>query len=52
MDSNEASKAYNNRILEYNQETEDWEEVGAMKEARAAHGLAAVSYKDYAKWCE
>ena len=33
-------------------ETEEREEVGAMKEARGAHGLAVVSYKNYAKWCK
>ena len=43
-------KAYNN-ILEYNQETEEWQEVGAMKEARFDHSVTVVSYEDYAEWC-
>ena len=42
--------AYNN-ILEYNQETEEWQEVGVMKEPRFDHSVTVVSYEDYAEWC-
>ena len=41
---------YNN-ILEYNPETEEWQEIGAMKEARYSHAVTLVSYEDYAEWC-
>ena len=41
-----------NDILEYNPETETWQEVGTMKEARRDHAVTIVSLKDYADWCE
>ena len=40
-----------NNILEYNQIEEEWTEIGAMKEARANHGVAIVNYSDYEKYC-
>ena len=39
-------------ILEYNHETEEWQEIGAMKEARDSLAVSVVSFKDYADWCE
>ena len=41
-----------NNILEYNPETETWQEVGTMKEARDGHAVTIVSLEDYAAWCE
>ena len=45
---------WNNRndILQYNPETEEWQKIGTMKEARKLHAVTVVSYKDYAYWCE
>ena len=42
---------YNN-ILEYNPDTEEWQEVGNMKKGRVDHAVSVVSFKDYAAWCE
>ena len=41
-----------NNILEYNPETEEWQEIGVMTEARVYHAASVVSYKDFADWCE
>ena len=38
-------------ILEFNQETESWTLIGAMKEPRVAHAVSVVSIEDYEKWC-
>ena len=38
-------------ILEYSHETEEWHEIGAMKEARFQSGVTVVPYKDFANWC-
>ena len=38
-------------ILEFNQETESWSVIGAMKEGRYNHGVSLVSIDDYKKWC-
>ena len=38
-------------ILELSFETETWNEIGAMKEKRRDHAVSAVSYDDFAKWC-
>ena len=38
-------------ILEFNQETESWTVIGAMKEQKSGHAVSVVSYDDYEKWC-
>ena len=40
-----------NKILEFNPETEEWTEIGAMKVATGDHGLSIVDYKDYEGMC-
>ena len=39
-----------NSILEYNQETEKWVEIGSMRTGRYGHGVSVVfvSLRDYA----
>ena len=44
--STSASQNQNN-ILEFNTETEEWQHVGTMKEARYQHHVTVVSYDDY-----
>ena len=44
-------RTFKNMILEYNPKSEQWQQVGTMKEARSSPGLSVVSYKDYADWC-
>ena len=46
------SELGNNNILQYNPETEEWQKIGTMKEARQLTAVTVVSYKDYAYWCE
>ena len=48
------SELGNNRndILQYNPETEEWQKIGTMKEARQLTAVTVVSYKDYAYWCD
>ena len=36
-----------NNILEYNPMSEQWQEVGTMKQGRSSHAVSVVSYKDY-----
>ena len=43
---------YGNNILEYNPGTEQWQDIGTMKEARGYHAVTIVSLIDYAAWCE
>ena len=38
-------------ILEFNQETESWTVIGAMKEPKYATAVSVVSYDDYKKFC-
>ena len=38
-------------ILEYNPETEEWLDIGKMKEARYVHAVSLVSHEDFAQWC-
>ena len=38
-------------ILEFNQETEEWTEIGTMTVPRHRHGVAVVSFADYDQWC-
>ena len=40
------------KIIEYNPKSEEWQDVGAMKEARYHHAVSPVSFEDYADWCE
>ena len=40
-----------NDILEYSHETEEWQEIGTMKEPRRWHAVTVVSYEEYAEWC-
>ena len=40
-----------NNILEYNHETEEWTEIGAMREARESLSVTIVNFDDYAQWC-
>ena len=42
---------YRKNIIEYNHKTEEWQEISAMKEARAGHAVTVVSWEDYADWC-
>ena len=42
---------YRKTILEYHHMTEEWQEIGGMKEARAGHAVTVVKWQDYAKWC-
>ena len=39
-------------ILEFNQETESWTVIGAMKEPKSLHTVSVVSFDDYKKWCK
>ena len=39
------------QILEFHYETETWTEIGTMMEARWLHAVSAVTFDDYAKWC-
>ena len=39
------------RILEYNQVVEGWQEIGSMNEARWGQGMSVVALEDYAAWC-
>ena len=39
-------------ILEYNPVTEEWQEIGTMKEAINEPAVTHVSFEDYAAWCE
>ena len=41
-----------NNMLEYNPGTEQWQDIGTMKEARGYHAVTIVSLTDYAAWCE
>ena len=38
-------------ILEFNQETDSWTVIGAMKEDKYGHAVSVVSIDDYEKWC-
>ena len=38
-------------IVEFNQETESWTVIEAMKEPKYGHGVSVVSLDDYKKWC-
>jgi len=40
-----------NRIIEFNPETESWSVIGAMKEARRHNRVTIVPWADYEKWC-
>ena len=42
---------YRTEIFEFNQETESWTEIGALKGPRCSHAVSAVSFNDYEKWC-
>ena len=42
---------YRKNIIEYNHKTEEWQEISAMKEARAGHAVTVVSWEDFADWC-
>ena len=46
------STGVRNNIIEFDPETEEWQEIGTMKDARADHAVSVVSYSDYADWCE
>ena len=43
---------WRNAILEYNPVTEQWQEVGKMKEGKVLHAVSVVSFNQYAAWCE
>ena len=43
---------WRNAILEYNPVTEQWQEVGKMKEAKAVPAVSLVTLNHYAAWCE
>ena len=38
-------------ILEYFPNTDEWKEVGKMKEAKRSHAVSVVRFRDYSKWC-
>ena len=38
-------------ILEYYPKTEEWTQVGTMREARGSHAVSVVDFGDYAGWC-
>ena len=42
----------NNDILEYDPETEEWTQIGTMREARYGHAVSVVDFRDYAEFCE
>ena len=42
---------YSKEILEFNQESDSWIEIGAMKEPRYIHAVSVVSFDDYEHWC-
>ena len=41
-----------NDILEYDPETEEWTQIGTMREARYGHAVSVVDFRDYAEFCE
>ena len=46
------STGVRNNIIEFDPETEEWQEIGTMKDARSLPAVSVVSYSDYADWCE
>ena len=44
--------SHRNDILEYNPETETWQDIDTMEETRSNHAVTIVSLEDYAAWCE
>ena len=40
-----------NDILEYDPETEEWTQIGTMREARYSHAVSVVDFRDYADFC-
>ena len=38
-------------ILEYLPDTDVWQEVGKMKEAKRSHAVSVVRFTDYSEWC-
>ena len=47
------SGGYSSReeILEFNQETESWIVIGAMKEPRKLLAVSVISFDEYENWC-
>jgi len=45
------NQSASDKILEFNQDTESWTVIGAMKEPRSSFALSVVSFDDYEKWC-
>ena len=43
--------AFRDEIWKYDADTQKWEEVGRMSEARSTHALSTVANKDLAKYC-
>ena len=39
-------------ILEYNPKTEEWIEIGKMKEKKFFFEVSVVLFDDYADWCQ
>ena len=38
-------------ILEYSQDTDEWKQVGSMKEAKRSHAVSVVRFQDYSEYC-
>ena len=38
-------------VLEYNQNTQQWDEAGEMKESRAEHGISTVTAQEILDNC-
>ena len=47
----DATDIIRNDILEYDPETEEWTQIGSMREARYSHAVSVVDFRDYADFC-
>ena len=39
-------------ILEYNHQTEEWQQIGTMTMKRRFHAVTVVNYDEYESWCQ
>ena len=46
-----SSYKYRRNIMEFNKQTEKWEDIGTMENGISYHAVSVVDYHQYAKWC-
>ena len=46
-----SSYKYRRNIMEFNKQTENWEDIGNMNNKISYHAVSVVDYHQYAKWC-